>query len=348
MSKPTLLLLVIGLIITLLCIVLLIVLKPKTSKNNISNSELIDSKKNVEIRILRYDKDLFALDINNLEKGIESLSKIYPPLLIEPNIWTDEAKVKNLKNYLQDTVIQAIYKNVEKQYPHFDPLISELETAFGYYKIYYPEEIIPTIISLIPGIDIAAPSVYIFDNYLYVHIDMYLGAENSLYKAAGLPLYKSERCDPKYLPIDIFKKAIVYKHLAQNTKVTLLEAMIMEGKKLYFTEMMFPQVVEKDIIGYSEEKYVWAESFLGNVWSYLIEKNELFGKGELLMRCYIEEAPFTKSFGNESPGRIGTFIGWKLVQSYMQNNPDITLQQLMKDVDYQNILNKSKFKPTPK
>jgi hypothetical protein len=84
------------------------------------------------------------------------------------------------------------------------------------------------------------------------------------------------------------------------------------------------------------------------VWSYLIEKNELFGKGEALIRAYIEEAPFTKPFGNDSPGRIGTFLGWKLIQSYMTNNSEVTLPELMHETDYQKILNTAKFKPQPK
>jgi hypothetical protein len=127
-----------------------------------------------------------------------------------------------------------------------------------------------------------------------------------------------------------------------------MDNMITEGKRLYFTEMMFPDWEERLIIGYSEEKYKWATDYLGNAWSYLIEKNELFGKGEALIRCYIEEAPFTKPFGNESPGRIGAFIGWKLIQSYMKNNPEVTLPELMQDFDYQKILNSAKFKPQPR
>jgi hypothetical protein len=192
------------------------------------------------------------------------------------------------------------------------------------------------------------PSVYIYDNILYINMDMYLGADKYFYNAIGIPSYISERYDSFYLPIDIFKKAIVYKHLEKRQRTTLFEVMITEGKKLYFTEMMFPNIDERFIIGYSEEKYKWASNYLGNVWGYLIERNELFGKGETLIRCYIEEAPFTKTFGNESPGRIGTFLGWKLIQSYMKNNPDITLSEIMQDSDYQKILNYSKFKPQPK
>jgi len=324
-----------------------IVLKSTTQKNKISAFELEKAKKEIRIRILRYEKDLFSLDLNNLPKEIEQLSKKYPPLLIEPDIWNDPQKLEGLKAYLQDTVILSLYKIAEKKIKT-EAILREIEIAFGYYKVFYPNDSIPKIITLIPGLDLTVPSVYIYDDFLFVNIDMYLGADLSYYEAVGLPLYMIERCDPAYLPVDIFKKAVVFKHLEKAPRTTLIEAMITEGKKLYFTEMMFPTLHERFIIGYSEEKYTWANQYLGNMWSYLIEKNELFGKGEQLMRCYIEESPFTKPFGSDSPGRVGAFLGWKLIQSFMKNHPEVTLPELMQESDYQKILNTSKFKPQPK
>jgi hypothetical protein len=339
-------LLIIAIIAFISVFFIVFMVKNNSPKNKISSSELREAKKQLNLHILRYEEDVFSLDVNNLAEEVEQLSIRYPQFF-EPNVWNDSLQLEKLKSYLQDTVILALYHAAEKKIKT-DIFYKELETAFGYYKVFYPNEIIPTLVTIIPGLDITMPFVYIYDNILYIKIDMYLGADFPYYQSLELPYYIIERCEPVYLPIDIFKKAIVYKHLLKTPHTTLLEAMITEGKKLYFTEMMFPEVQEKFIIGYSDEKYNWANLYLGNVWSYLIEKNELFGKGESLMRCYIDEAPFTKPFGNESPGRIGTFIGWKLIQSYMENNPEVSLPSLIQDIDYQKILNLSKFKPQPK
>jgi len=334
------------LVIIIIISAFFIVIKVKNNipKNNITKTELKAVKEDVNIRFLRYEKDLFSLDLNKLPQEVEKLSKIYPPTLIEPDIWKDSERMEGLRAYLQDTVIINLYKTSEKVID-FDIIEKELHTAFSYYKVLYPNDLIPDIITMIPGLVLSLPSTYIYDDFLYVNVDMYLGANNPYYEKVGLPLYISERCEPVYIPVDIFKKAIVYKHLPYTQSATLLESMIIEGKKLYFTEMMFPVINERYIIGYSEEKYSWAKDYLGNIWSYMIEKNELFGKGEALIRCYIEESPFTKTFGNSSPGRLGAFVGWKLVQSYMKNNPEVTLPELMQEVDYQKILNNSKFKP---
>jgi len=331
---------IIAIFVGLSAVFFLFIVKNKPPKNNITPSELKEAKKQLNIRILRYEEDLFSLNMNNLQKEVAELSKKYPSFLIEPDIWAEP----EFKAYLQDTVIIALQKAAEKAVKT-DVLFTALETAFGYYKVLYPNDSIPKIITILPGLDLFMPTVYIYNDILFVNVDMYLGVDNPYYKAAGIPVYIAERYDPAYLPVDIFKKAVVHKHLAKVPHTTLLDAMITEGKKLYFTEMMFPALPERHIIGYSEEKYNWAATYLGNAWSYLIEKNELFGKGETLLRCYIEETPFTKPFGNDSPGRIGAFLGWKLIQSYMANNPDITLPELMEESDYQKILSSSKFKP---
>jgi uncharacterized protein YneF (UPF0154 family) len=321
--------------------------KKQPAKNNITSSQLREAATQFNIHILRYEQDLFSLDMNNLQSEIERLSRIYPPILIEPDVWNDEGIMTQLRAYLQDTVNIALFNAVEKVIKT-NILTKELESAFGYYKVLYPDDSIPGIITMIPGLDLTMPSVYMYGGFLFVNIDMYVGADNPLYGHFGMPLYISERCEPLYIPVDIFKKVLVYKHLTNSQCSTLLEFMITEGKKLFFTEMMFPAMHERFIIGYSEEKYNWANTYLGNVWSYMIEKNELFGKGEALQRCYIDETPFTKIFGNDSPGRLGAFVGWKLIQSYMKNNPDVKLQELMQETDYQKILSNSKFKPQPK
>ena len=56
-------------------------------------------------------------------------------------------------------------------------------------------------------------------------------------------------------------------------------------------------------------------------------------------------SPFAKGMPRESPGRIGCFVGYKIVNNYMDKNPSIDIDELMKDIDAQLILKKSKYKP---
>jgi len=65
----------------------------------------------------------------------------------------------------------------------------------------------------------------------------------------------------------------------------------------------------------------------------------------LLTAKYINPAPFTSYFPEESPGRTGIWLGWQIIRSYMDKNQDITLPQLMDNFDVQGILEKSGYRP---
>jgi hypothetical protein len=59
----------------------------------------------------------------------------------------------------------------------------------------------------------------------------------------------------------------------------------------------------------------------------------------------ISDGPFTTLFANNSAPRAGAFLGWKIVNRFMEKNPDVSIQELMKNNDYQGILNAASYKP---
>ena len=75
----------------------------------------------------------------------------------------------------------------------------------------------------------------------------------------------------------------------------------------------------------------------------LIYKN-IKAKNEL---GFIKPAPFTKFYleiDNQTPGRVGQWLGRQIVRSYMENNDDVTLEQLLA-MDAKTIFEISKYKP---
>lgn len=339
--------------------------------HDVDTKEVAEIQKKTDITLHRYEKDLFSNEMCTLaekvmtevhQNGIptqgnmsenlkaiaqkvENLSGKYPEELIQKGVWNDPMMLLQLSNYLCDPVIKDIYQNSIKVYPTLDDVEKEIEDALGYYLYYYDTAKVMNFYTLVPGIDLQMPSVYAIGDNMFINLDMYLGENNKHYQSFGVPKFIQQRCDKKYIAIDCFKKAIVYKHLPNKARITLLDHMIYEGKKLYFTEVMFPNREEMDIIGYTQQKYAWATQYEGDVWKYLLEKNLLFSKDNEPVLKMIEEAPFTKPFNNESPGRMGAFIGWKIVQSYMKNNPNATLQALMNETDSRKILNAAKYNP---
>lgn len=314
-------------------------------KYKVKKTELLTRKQEMKVSVNRYEKALFEADKDNLYAEIEKMYGQYPENLIAKDIWKDTLMMRSLKAYLSDPVLLEIYANTLQVFPDLEDLEEELATALCYYQHYYPETEIPHFYSLMPGIDFEMPSVYGYGDDVFINLDLYLGADNKFYKQIGIPLYICARCDKKYIAIDCFKKAIVYWHLPEKKLLTLLDYMIYEGKKLYFAETMFPNRTENDIIGYDNDDYAWAMQYQPEVWNYLVEKDLLFSKSGDIIRKFTEEAPFTKPFSNVSPGRLGCFIGWQIVKQYMENNPEVTLKEMMQNTDSQSILSKSTYKP---
>lgn len=314
-------------------------------KHEVNAAEVRKVERQIDVQINRYEKALFSLDTAHLETSLKALSTQYPAMLIDEEAWKDPQMLNQLKGYITDPIIREIYADVLRVFPDLKDVEAELTQAMGYYLTYFPEDSVPHFYSLVPGLNTEMPTIYGYGNDIFIHLDMYLGKNYKYYAQIGMPNFVSQRCDKKYIATECFSKALVYRCLPQKSPVSLLDNMIFEGKRLYFTEMMFPDKAEMEVMEYTPEKYDWAVTNQGKVWSYIIEKDLLFSKQNEVIRQFVDDTPFTKPFTNSSPGRMGAFIGWKIVQAYMENNPKVSLWEMMEDADSQSILNKSGYKP---
>ena len=127
---------------------------------------------------------------------------------------------------------------------------------------------------------------------------------------------------------------------------TLLSQMVYAGKELYLKDVLLPEHTDADKIGYTPEQIKWCQENEGYMWRYFIEEKLLYNADSKLPNRFINVAPFSKFYleiDNESPGRVGTWVGWQIVRSFMKNN-EVSLPQLLQ-MDATEIFNKSKYKP---
>ncbi|HPD53498.1 MAG TPA: gliding motility lipoprotein GldB, partial [Bacteroidia bacterium] len=60
---------------------------------------------------------------------------------------------------------------------------------------------------------------------------------------------------------------------------------------------------------------------------------------------YAGEGPSTGGFPKESPGNIALYIGWRIVESYMERHPDVSIRQLLEEKDLNRVYQESGYKP---
>ncbi|NJO90350.1 MAG: hypothetical protein HC831_16445 [Chloroflexia bacterium] len=172
-----------------------------------------------------------------------------------------------------------------------------------------------------------------------------MGVDCELYSRLGFDAYKIKRMHPDMLVADCMTALAISEFEYNDSIDNMLSQIVHNGKIQYFLDAVLPFTPDTIKFGYTKDQFGWAEHNEDKMWGYLIENNLLFSTDVLTIRKMVGEGPFTTLFANNSAPRAGAFLGWKIVQNYMENNPDITLPELMGNTDYQGILNKAKYKP---
>jgi hypothetical protein len=151
--------------------------------------------------------------------------------------------------------------------------------------------------------------------------------------------FKKER-----IVVDIAEK--LSESIQKTRNRQFIDVLVNKGKQLYLMNAILPEVSEELLIGYSMDKLNWAIINEEEVWRYFIENKLLYSTDGNLQKRFIGNGPFSKFYMDiekDSPGRIGVWIGWRIVKAYMKNN-SVTLQEMM-ETDASEIFKLSKYKP---
>ncbi len=314
-----------------------------------------DSKKDIDtsniklnINIKRLDADLIKNypDTPNVAKLMAEYSKFFE-LYSYKVLQIGDPKHNQVKKLLYDfnnyCFDYELPQKINKQFGDLSELKQDLELAFKHYKYYFPKLPIPQVYTYISNF---SQSIAVDDSILGIGLDKYLGVQCKLYSRLGFDSYKRRRMTPEMITVDCMRAMLISDFPYDDTKNdNLLNHMVYEGKIQYCLDAMMPLISDTLKFGYTQKQLNWAEKNESNMWTYLIDHRHLFSTDALTIRGLIGEAPFTSMFSNNSAPRAGAFLGWKIVNKYMEEHPQTTLLQLMQSSDYQLILNKAKYKP---
>ena len=285
----------------------------------------------VAIKVERFDKLFFETTPSNLGK----LKHNYPfffPSGNDDSVWLEK---------IQNPLWRELYTEVEKKYSNFEPVQKELETLFKHIKYNFPKVKTPRVITVISEMDYNNKVIYT-DSLLIISLELYLGKSHKFYQ---FPNYIKQNFEEKQMMPDVVS-SFSLKKLAPVTDKMLLSQMIYFGKQLYLKDLLLPDYTDADKIGYTPEQIKWCEENESYMWRYFLEKEILYSNDSKLENRFINQAPFSKFYleiDNESPGRVGTWMGWQIVRSFMKNN-NVPIEELLK-MNAKEIFEKSKYKP---
>lgn len=303
-----------------------------TSKSGIEKE--IDQQK-VTFTLDRFENKFYASNASNLD----NLKIEYPYFF--PNFVEDSVLIGKIKN----PVYRELYDSVAHKYANDDYIKEEVTSLLKHIKYYFPEEKLPAkVITTMNDVDVGLKSFY-SDSLVVIGLDCYLGGKSKFY--VDFPVYQSKNFAKSQILPDLVSSFSSAKVARANDR-QLISAMVYYGKKLYLKDILLPEYTDAEKIGYTELENQWCFENEYYIWSYFIEKKLLFDSDTKNEFKFIMDAPFTKfdlvEIDNESPGRVGQWVGWQIVKSFVKNNPSISLENLLA-LDANTIFEKSKYKP---
>lgn len=239
--------------------------------------------------------------------------------------------------------IDTLLMETHRVFGDASQLKKEFEQAFANIKYYYPDFQPPKIQTMITGFE---RDVYVSDTLVIIGLDYYVGP-GAKYQILNLYEYMKRRYQPGFIVPSVM---LLYGIDSKYNKInpadrTMLAEMISYGKAYYFAKQMVPCTPDSVLIGYTSEEINGSRANESLIWSRLIEDQVLFSTSNQDKQKYIIERPKTLEVGEKCPGRIGQWVGWRMVDSYHEKHPDKTLPEIMSTTDAQKMFKDSGYKP---
>jgi len=318
---------------------LLFVASCKTDKNEVDVSQI-----DINIHALRLENDL-AEKSDNLKWLYDkygSFFDLYTYQILQTGT-PDTMLLKNrLKDFIHDADISNIYADAKSVYQDFSETDEQLTDAFRHYRYYFPEKIVPEAITFISGFRYAIVSA---DSTVGIGLDMYLGSDSKYYPSLEMPLYKIRKMRREYIAADAMRGWAQSEWEQDPVQTDLVSQMIYLGKIQYFLDKMMPETDDTIKFGYTAAQLQWCEMSEKAIWSFFVDHKLLFSSESSQIGKFVNDGPTTNGFPKESPGNIGSWIGYRIVKTYMDKFDKVSLPQLMAENDSKKIFRESNYKP---
>jgi len=181
-------------------------------------------------------------------------------------------------------------------------------------------------------------SMFCSKKSMVVGLERYLGGTSkSIQKLPSNQFYEwiKEGMEERYLVRDALV-GWLNTHALEETKESYAEEMIRWGKLLFIAQKLLPDESPSVILRYSNKDYSWALASEWAVWKYLVDEQLLYDRSEGTKQSLLHEGPFTRGLPQESPDRLGQFLGFRIVEQYVEQHKP-SLEKLLK-VPYLTLL----------
>ena len=292
----------------------------------------------VVVNVERFDEQIMAV------KSKDELAKLFAK---NPNYTKslyrampdDSALIEHVYFLTSHPDTRKFHSETVKAFGDLAKLKQEFKSAFQYIKSLYPSFKEPKIMITFTGLE---NDIFVSDSLVIISLESFVGPK-ATYRPQQ-PNYLLRRYTPEHIvPMIVRYISNTYNKTEQGDQ-TFLADMIYFGKSLEFTKQVLPNTPDSLIIGYTGKELdnTWAAQDL--VWAHVVEKSLLYNKNSMVKEKYLAERPIVTEVGSSCPGRIGQWLGWRILKRYMNENPKLTFQEVMAIPKAEEILRMSGYR----
>jgi len=303
----------------------------------------------VPLTTVRYEQSFFAIDSLRLDVSLQKLAG-QEPLFTQDFLYnilatTPQTAVKDVPQFM--SAYQSMYKQASTQFASIKTEEAAIKEGLKYVKFYFPDYKLPTkLITFIGPINSFGNIITI--DALAIGLQMYLGKNDPIYVSEEgqslYPTYVSRRFEPSYMATNCMKNILDDMFPLQDAGAPLCEQMVEAGKRLYFLKQVQPNVPDSIVTGYTAAQLEGCYKSEKDIWSFFVQNNLLYQKDPSFIGDYMMDGPNTAVFGDASPGFIGQFVGYRIVEAWLQKNKALTLDKVMR-TPAKIIFEQAKYKP---
>lgn len=290
----------------------------------------------VVVDVTHFDQLLFIADSAEREEELslltekeQALFKVLVENIMRISAVDDPYMMHKFDNFLQEPHWRELQLSVDSVFYPFDDYHEKLSEAFSYYQYHFPADTIPVVFTYNSGFNYG---IYPDDNFIGVGLEWYVGSNNKIVKQLpydAFPNYIKAHMQPQFMAVDAIKGWLLIKHFKDELlQASFLENMMFYGKVMYYVDACFPYETDDIKMGYAPDEIAWVISNEKNIWATIVKEKMLFENDTKVQKQWFVDAPFTAGLPQESPGKVGIWLGWQMVKQYMDENHDVSLQEL--------------------
>jgi hypothetical protein len=254
---------------------------------------------------------------------------------------SDTILANRISILLENPSLDTLYNESVAAYSDadLDEIKRDLEMAVGKLKSLYPNTKTPRMQTAVTGL---YKDLFISDSLIIVGLDFFIG-KGATFTPKDIPAYVLSRYNKEHLA-SIVVKFFSGQQVANGRSETLLSEMIDFGKTYYLASRLLPCTPDSILLGYTPKNMELIYQNEPVIWANLLENEVLYETSHVIKRKFIGERPNVYEIDEECPGRIGAWVGWRIVEQYMKQN-DVTIKELLADSDNDKIFRLSGYKP---